>query len=142
MPKTINIPLCTAAEIKQLKDDEVLISINNIEERKHNFLFNSDNDKCLFVFFDDVIEDSTIDQKRYQKINGETAFKMVQFIEFWKNKNFIIHCAAGKSRSAAVCLYINIFYGHELKPDFWKVSSPNPYVLGLLSLINKYYNRN
>jgi len=61
-------------------------------------------------------------------MNDNQARIVVNFIEENKDKNFIVHCDAGVSRSAAICLYINLKYGHSLKPNFWALSHPNAHV--------------
>ena len=66
-----------------------------------------------------------------------TAKEIVNFVRENKDKNFIVHCAAGVSRSSAVCMFIHLTYGHSLKGQFWYTSEPNSHVLGKLLIEDK-----
>jgi predicted protein tyrosine phosphatase len=129
---TKNICAREAEEIKYLPENTVLISIN---EEHGNFypLQVSIDDRVLRLRFSDV---TTMinhrDGNQYLPISRETANKVVNFIEENKDKNFIVHCAAGVSRSSAVCMYIHLKYGHALRNAFWSLSEPNSFVLGRL----------
>lgn len=41
-------------------------------------------------------------------IDGEITMKIIEFIRNYRRKNFLVHCQAGVSRSAAVALFIQI----------------------------------
>lgn len=139
MLKAINIHAPAAESIESLDDNTVLISINNNFEELFPLKLNRNDPKILTVQFDDVTEN-----KYYQgvifkrRIDKETTLKILGFIEKNKEKNFIINCMAGRSRSGAVAQFISETYGHELKENFWKVSSPNNYVLYMLREKGEY----
>jgi len=133
MPKAINICANEAAEIRYLPENTVLISINEPEDTPYELLLDRNDSRILTVAFSDVTgkvyQDGIL---KYTPLGDETAMKILDFINIHQGKDIIIHCAAGVSRSAAICLYLNLFHGYELKPRFWSVSNPNCYVLGRL----------
>ena len=127
-----------AKQIEYLPNNTVLISINGTLDGLVPLKLDRQSSKVLTVVFDDVTDkDKKFEGKTLKLIDGDTALKILDFIEINKNKNFLIHCAAGISRSAAVALFINRYYGHELKPRFWSVSHPNCYVLGKLTTVKE-----
>ena len=133
MPTAININAFIAEKIYYLDDNTVLISINP-EEPEELFRLNIDRNssKVLTLRFSDVTKECGYKDSILHPINKQQTLDLLEFIERNKNKNFIIHCAAGISRSGAVALYIHETYGHELKPNFWQVSHPNNFVLNML----------
>lgn len=52
------------------------------------------------------------------------------FVEQHKEKDFIVHCDAGISRSSAVAFFIKDFVGHSV--EHYHVVFPNPWVSKLL----------
>ena len=113
-----------------------LISIN--EEYENLVQVNHLPDNSLIVKFSDVNEQVKLDENRiFNPISKENAKLIIDFIERFKDNNFIVHCVAGVSRSEAVCLYIHLTYKHELKENFWSLSEPNPFVLGRLLIEKK-----
>lgn len=76
----------------------------------------------------------------YNAINYEHINQILSFIEKWNGKDFLVNCHAGKSRSAAVTLFLHSCYGYDLKPDFYVNSTPNPMILGLL--MHEFYRKN
>ena len=127
---------CYAAEDIELTPDTVMISINE-EYKPLCRLKSRDMEKVFTAAFTDITAPITQKGEVYHPISSDTARAMYQIIVRNKVKNYIVHCAAGISRSAAVALFIHNEYGHELKEYFWDVSSPNPFVLGSL-LIAKH----
>lgn len=129
----INICAPEAETFKFLPNNTVMISIN--QEEPHPLFplkLDRNDSRILTVRFSDVTKEHEHHGEILHPINKETALQMLDFIERNKSKNFIIHCAAGISRSAAVAQFIHEKYGHELKPRFWSVSHPNNFVLGML----------
>ena len=134
MLKATNINHYVAEEIEELPSDTVLISINEEDEPAWNLKIDRNSNKLLTVKFSDITAKQTIHGRTYSPISQETALKILNFINLNKDKNIIINCTAGISRSGAVALYLHLFHGYELKPNFWKLSMPNKYVLGALIL--------
>lgn len=139
MKKSINVDKDEAAKIMQLPSKTALISINEEDINMYPLLISGDD--VLRMRFADVRGSQPVQHKGkwYRPIDVDKGHTIINFIEARKNYDFIIHCAAGISRSSAVALYIHIIYGHVLKPDFWLISDPNQFVLGLL--LSEYYRK-
>lgn len=131
MLKTINISAMHAEKVIDWCG-AVLISIHDQHVPPHN-LQNLSDENVLRVTFSDVTTELERDGRWYNTISVEQANQIIDFIEKHKEKNIIVNCRAGVSRSAATCLFISLFYGHELKENFYSLSLPNPYVLGMLT---------
>lgn len=140
MSTAINIPWTDANLLYTLPSDTVLISINNEYEELHRLnLDRSDTNRILTLQFSDITsrEFDEFDGRDFNPISEEQALQILNFININKDKNFIIHCSAGISRSAAVALYLHTIHGHELKSNFWNTSRPNRYVIGQLMVMRK-----
>lgn len=132
MNTTYNISAREAGNLKYLDSHSVMISINNTNDPLHDLRLDREDPRILTIVFDDVVNVLTHKGLNYRPISDAEARQMYDFIRLNANKNFIVHCTAGVSRSAAVCLFLNTVFGHVLKEDFWKVSRPNALVLGKL----------
>lgn len=131
MLTAINVPFDEAEKIETLPDDTRLISIYNDHEEFWKLKVHGD--KVHKQTFSDITADKQYSSRKYFAINYDQACEIVEFIEMNKDKNFIVNCHAGISRSAAICLFVHKTYGHELLPKFWTLSSPNPLVFGMLT---------
>lgn len=82
------------------------------EDVKH--WFDNSHTNVLNLEFDDIAYD-TIDWKghTFSGMTDEQAKQTVEFINKNSDKNFIIHCRAGFSRSQAVGRFINDIYKNE-----------------------------
>lgn len=138
MLKAININAPQAESITNLPDNTVLISINEEYEPLYPLKLDRNSSKILTVRFTDITKIIGRDGIMYHPIDKETTLKILEFIERNKDGNFIIHCAAGISRSSAVAKYISETYGHELKPQFEYLCHPNNYVLYMLREKGEY----
>jgi predicted protein tyrosine phosphatase len=132
MPKATNICANEAKEIKYLPNNTVLISINEEYGELYPLQIDRLNSSVLTLQFSDITSDIDRGGIIYHKITDEIALKILDFINFHEGKDFIVHCAAGVSRSAAICLYLHLFHGYTLKPRYWSLSNPNKYILGQL----------
>ena len=137
-----NICLPIAKEIKQIEDNTAYISINSTVTPLEELNISREHPKVLTVRFDDVVINLKHCDVNYKVINNLTAKLIVEFIERNRSNNFIVHCMAGVSRSAAVCMFINYVYGHKLKDDFWILSHPNVFVLGKLLVMHEFIKFN
>ena len=73
--------------------------------------------------------------KDWVLFNHDMARKIVMFIQKNINKNFVVHCDAGISRSVAVGCYLRDQYGYELKLNAWPTDEHrNNLVYGTLML--------
>jgi predicted protein tyrosine phosphatase len=139
MKKAININKEEAGKIQQLPPKTALISMN--EEDIGLYPLQVSGDNVLRMRFADIRGVHSVQHKGqwYRPMSLDEAHKIMNFIEARKDHDYIVHCAAGISRSSAVCMYIHLIYGHALKPDFWLISDPNPYILG--TLISEYHRK-
>jgi predicted protein tyrosine phosphatase len=129
-----NICAAEACDLKYLPQNTVMVSIKEEYGPLHDLQIKND---VLVVRFSDITTRQEIKGQMYHPISQETALKMLDFIALNKDKNFLVHCFAGVSRSSAVALFINNRYGHSLRPHFWALSEPNPFVLGKLIVESK-----
>jgi predicted protein tyrosine phosphatase len=127
-----NISAYEAETIPVLPPNTVMISINREHECPFPLKLDRNSKNILTVKFSDITDIKEDNGIFYKPIDGLTTLQVLDFINLNKEKNFIVHCAVGRSRSAAICLFIHAFYGHKLKDNFWQVSIPNPYVIGQL----------
>lgn len=136
MLTAINIDLNRAQEIDKLDDNTVLISINQEYEPLPRLKLDRLSSKILTLQFNDITAPVDV----FMPMSPDQGLKILDFVNINKNKNFIIHCAAGISRSSAIALFIHLNYGHKLKENFWKSARPNAFVLGRLTILrNKKY---
>lgn len=137
--EAINISAIEAQHIKTLGANCVLISINDEHGDLNQLKFKETEENVLRLRFTDICEEIQDKGKTYHPINDEQADQILNFVAKHDGKNIIVHCAAGVSRSSATCLFLHLFYGYELRKNFWQVSEPNKFVLG--SLIVQYQKR-
>ena len=129
-----------ARDMKYLPTNSVMISINQPDTPLFDLQINRNNGRVLTLQFNDVTAKMEIHGQSYYPITDRDAVEILDFIDKHRGKDFIVHCAAGISRSAAVCLYLNVMEGYELKKNFWQTSRPNPYVMGKLMIAKKQQN--
>lgn len=138
MKKAINICLLDALTIAELKDDQALVSICD-EGANDKFLIPDDHERLIRLRFGDCTEDIVAWRGfEYRGITDSQAKELYKFCKKHKEKNFIVHCTAGVSRSAAICLFLNLCYNHKLKDHFFLTSHPNSRVV--YKLLQAYYN--
>jgi predicted protein tyrosine phosphatase len=138
-----NISALEIASMKKLPPNWKCISVNEEYSGYYPIGFEKGNEsRILRVRFSDVtypIKKAGFDHT-FNPISGDTVQLIRNFVEENKDHNFLLHCQAGVSRSSAICLYIHIAYGHNLRENFWQVSRPNKYVLGALLVSQLYSN--
>lgn len=66
----------------------------------------------------------------------QEAAQIVDFILAHKEKNFLVNCQAGVSRSGAVCQFLQDCLGHQWDEDHKKFARPNKL---LLQMMKDYY---
>ncbi len=134
------------AEIEGLKEfpaRAALISISDQHAPWPKLQFEKPDDMQWDGKFSDINTELLHDQNWLNPISVNQAAALVRFIEHNKDRHFIVHCEAGISRSAGVCLFIHYAYGHDLKGNFWNVSEPQPFLIGQLfkehsKLVSRY----
>lgn len=111
----------------------------------HPFYFKKDHSNVIRLVFDDVDEPLHVpllgdvpDEREYIPVvpmNEEQGKLIVEFVKANQNVGtFIVHCAAGVSRSGAVAKFITEYFGGEDK-DFYKLNpytKPNQRILTIL----------
>ena len=133
----LNICAGEAADIQELGPNTVMISIN--EEAGDLYPLSVDPSKVLRLRFSDVRAVTRhTNGIIYKPMSPADAQQIMEFVSMHSDKKIIVHCAAGVSRSAAIALFIHKTYGHELKPNFWKLSDPNPFIYGTLMIRHEY----
>lgn len=131
----VNISKEEAEAVVFLPSDSAFISIG--EEHEDFWDLRVEGDNVLRTIFSDITLSVRRGGKQYNPMNPDQAEAMAVFIGVHRHKKFIVNCRAGISRSAAVCLFISQQYGHSLKPNFWRLSYPNPWVLQCLQTAQK-----
>jgi predicted protein tyrosine phosphatase len=112
----------------ELFNQIAFISINDTEGSYSKPWFNENHSNVLNLHFDDVesaLEVSPTNKIQCRPFTEEQGKAIIDFIESNKDKRqFIVHCAAGISRSGAVGLFINDYFAGNYD-EFMKI---NPYV--------------
>jgi len=97
-------------------NEEYIIKKHGVDT-KH--WFKEKHSNVLNLEFDDIEEDLIFSNGVvYKTITTEQADKIIGFIDKNNNKDFLIHCYAGISRSGAVALFLNDFYDWIDKETF------------------------
>lgn len=113
-----------------------IISINNTDDDLLLPFFKDNHENVLNLFFDDVTEDLYNDDFLICKaMTEDDAKKIIEFIDRNKDRNFIVHCSAGISRSGAVGTFITEYLEKDYKlfKEHNKHISPNHMVLSMLN---------
>ena len=116
-----------------------VVSINNSHDSPVNLY--GTWEAVLRLSFDDIIEERHEEYGRgYVLFSEEVAHTVVSFVRAHQNFDFVVHCAAGISRSVAVGMFISQLYEAELKthatPD---TSHHNSHVLRTLRKVAKIW---
>lgn len=120
-------------------DGVALISINDTEGNWSVSWFDQDHPNVLRLWFDDVFSDtekSPTNRYTCRAFSEEQAKKVFNFIKGNQDKDFIVHCSAGISRSGAVGAFINDYLDSDR--DFFQKQNadrifPNAHVSILLN---------
>lgn len=110
----------------------------HLEEPDTEHWFKDKHDNVLNLEFDDLpCDEFEFDGHVAKGLSIEQAKEIYDFVEKHIGKNFIIHCRAGMSRSAAVGWYIRDFYKDIYNGDYRLPEGPNKDVYRKLSRV--YY---
>ena len=90
----------------------------------------------LKLAFWDVGEDFSMNGQSYPPASEKDAKKIVDFILQNPGKDILINCAAGVSRSSAICKFCEDILGYEWVKERKVHARPNTY---LFELMLKYY---
>lgn len=108
------------------------------------FWFKFDYSNVLKLLFDDVDEplhipllgEPALDEREYVPVVPMSKYQGKKILDFIRQHthvtNFIVHCAAGISRSAAVALFIKEYF----KIDEIVFNQQNPYIKPNMRIVN------
>lgn len=127
---------------KSFLENKAIIRIHNIKDKNWYPHF---EEKKLVLFFEDLKSHQIpITEKIKSKLGFTTkafhkilALKTIEYINTHKNKDFIIHCEYGKSRSVAIALFIQTYYSHSIENK--KNSDLQYYNDWVIKLLKKFY---
>lgn len=122
--------------------NKAVIRIHNIKDKKW---YPNHEDKKLVLFFEDLkahqipLIEKIKSQLGFQTkaFHKDLAKQTIQYIKNNKDKDFIIHCEYGKSRSVAIALFIQQYYLHTIENK--KISELQSYNDWVLNLLKKCY---
>lgn len=134
--KTVrNIPRALTEDMRFLKDDDVWISIGEpyCPESIRESDFHMD-------FWDIEYSIPAIGGTKFDLDEGETLDPMTEeqagelfaFLVQIKDKNIVVNCLAGISRSGAICRFCEDYLGYEWEPMAKIHAQPNIHVYNLL----------
>lgn len=101
---------------EEFKKDKAIIRIHDISNKD---FYPKEEDGALVLFFNDVVpRKGCINKLLYEigfhepihEMSKEQAIKLLGFIYENRNKEFIIHCVYGRSRSVAVGVFLEEAY--------------------------------
>lgn len=127
---------------KSFLENKAIIRIHNIKDKNW---YPQLEDKKLVLFFEDLKLHQIPFVEKIKAILGfETkafhrnlALQVIKYIKDNKEKDFIIHCEYGKSRSVAIALFIQHHYLHNIEnKKSHELQSYNDWVSNLLK---KFY---
>lgn len=115
-------------------------------------VFEKDTDSIITLFFDDITKKDVdiffpeYDKNKYKLFDKEMASKIISFVDKMdKSKPLIVHCYAGISRSSAVAVWVQYFYGtlNDVQNLFLcnENIKPNQFVLDTLMKLSKIKDR-
>ena len=128
--------------IDLIKNRFAFISINDSDgDYFHKPIFDKDYDNFITLYFDDITSEdakSPTNKGKTKMFSIEDAKKIVSFVKKNCGKNFIVHCAAGISRSGAVGTFINDFcqYNYENFRNNNRGIIPNQFIYSTLKKVS------
>lgn len=103
---------------KEFKQDKAIIRIHNINDKE---FYPEKEDGAIVLFFNDVVPRKgmlnnilrlTGLTQPIHELNKKQAREILSYIYQNRNKDFVIHCEYGRSRSVAVGLFIEDIFGY------------------------------
>lgn len=134
--KCLNLPRWAAKEweIELSPDEWAWITIQepdwNGETYEHTANRYLDKLSKLKIKFADMRENEV--SKCFTAPSEKDAFKIVRFIRRNPNKSFIVNCAAGISRSGAICHFLENTLKYEWEEIYKEKAYPNDILIKLL----------
>lgn len=97
------------SNVEQKGKNIALISINDTMGAWSVSWFNGDHENVLCLWFDDVETDlqvSPTNQNTCRAFTEDQAKQIIKFVDANSDRDFLVHCSAGISRSGAVGAFI------------------------------------
>ena len=135
-PYVVNISGYHAEVFEIELSNTIWISIDDPEVKEEINNLNLRSLPKLNINFYDLIEDVITDETRFYAPKIEDAKMIVDFILQHPNKNVLVNCVAGSSRSGAVAKFCEESLNYHWIPFSKKLSDPN---FTLYQLLNLYY---
>lgn len=123
-------------------EDKAIIRIHNINDKEW---YEHEVDKGIVMFFNDL---KSYDLSRFDKIKAQyfnrnykyftkrDCLQLINFIHENKNKDIVVHCQFGRSRSVAVAVHLKNKYQYAIANKTDKeLEKANDW---MLTLFNKY----
>jgi rhodanese-related sulfurtransferase len=89
----------------------------------------------LHLDFWDITEPLELKDETLEPITRDQAAELVTFLEKHRNKNVIVNCKAGISRSGAVARFCEDYLGYEWDSGCKLTSQPNITVYNLMKAV-------
>lgn len=129
--ENMNVFNITDDNVENIKNT-CFISINDSGEKSY---FLKEHKNVLILHFDDIEHE----KEGYKCFDIYDAERIIEFAEENINKNFIIHCTAGISRSGAVGTFL---FNNYCKYSILKFNDDNKYISPnnlVLNILNNEY---
>lgn len=141
-----NIYIYSRGSYENLKsevlENKAIIRIHNINDKK--WYPNKEENKLVLFFNDYKMHNISLFEKIKAYLNFETtclnkatAIEILDYINNNKEKDFIIHCEYGRSRSVAIAIFLRDNLGYTIKNK--KEEELKHYNDWVLSLLQKFY---
>ena len=133
---------CRMNALRAYDKEKVLISIGSYGYQYEPVAHLDDWFDILVVAFDDILpgEEITFEDEALVKLMDiDQAIEIDNFIQKYLDKDFVIHCDAGRSRSTAVASYMTKYYNCEVEyyeTGDIKDDQKNIHVYNLLGRLN------
>jgi predicted protein tyrosine phosphatase len=106
---------------EEFKKNKAIIRMHNV--KNETWYGDSQEENTIWLFFDDIHLGSLTFLEKLKTIHlgmdsnlfsVTQAKKSIKFINEHKDKDFIIHCEYGRSRSVAFAIFLNQHYGYNI----------------------------
>jgi len=124
VPRMYIFNLLEKTSIISLPHPWVLISIHSDMDGKHSAPISRLDELSCKDYISLCFQDIAYEKGEYNRFTDKQADEVLSFVDKHKDKNFLVHCDAGISRSGAV----GTFVCRYLKKDEKIFSSMNPYI--------------
>lgn len=141
MNKIYAVPLVKFNEILKYqgyKKNIAYISIQEPVENNIDYFFTAEASNILIEKFED-----TEDHTNPKSISDYQAERIINFVSKHKDKDFLIHCTAGISRSGAIATYVHTYLNNVSKEyyrEWWEFKNDNRNIIPNSLIFRKLLN--